>query len=499
MARWFEVWGKRNGVPGPRQPDAPHNKGVPTWATTSGRSYFRDCIEAPIAPPLGPSPPPPSPSPPSPSPPPPSPSPPPPSPPTCDEQVSAAREILAIYRDFHSDHVDFGWDADYADCPPTSTNTACKNTCTDGQACQGGSCTTPKVCPDRPYQYNFNPPDGSSPVTGIVATDIGFYPNGDKYPVCIDEKNMLRNCSTMYDWFRDVPGTNIRFEFNLTLSYNSGTGISTFSSTSYFPMDGMGWADPSLPTPDIRYANPPSSNPHNFYFTSSYHIVFTYAGTGETFEFEGDDDVWVFINDKLIVDVGGVHAAVSRTIALNTISPPLVVNQNYPLDIFHAERQVTESNFKMTTSLQITSCPPGTVPSSPPPPPRCPGCFVRSLDIDSLEDLSKDEEDPPKAPSAPKSRASPSQPKASAAPTSHSTAAVTAPVLSSSAGAAPLTIGAAITLVAAGLLRRRRSTKSPERTQAASTSAYGDVAMPSEHEVADERAHDGEGGSLVNA
>jgi len=88
--RWWEVWGVRNGVPGPRDFYAPHNKPVPSWS--HNRAKVRVCIDLPMPPPapppvIEPSPPPsPSPPPPSPSPPPPfqpgiQPSPPPPSPP----------------------------------------------------------------------------------------------------------------------------------------------------------------------------------------------------------------------------------------------------------------------------------------------------------------------------------------------------------------------------------------------------------------------------------
>ena len=57
-------------------------------------------------------------------------------------------------------------------------------------------------------------------------------------------------------------------------------------------------------------------NPHNYHFTFEIHAEFTYEG-GEVFTFTGDDDLFTFINDKLAIDLGGVHGPQSDTIDLD--------------------------------------------------------------------------------------------------------------------------------------------------------------------------------------
>jgi fibro-slime domain-containing protein len=107
---------------------------------------------------------------------------------------------------------------------------------------------------------------------------------------------------------------------------------------------------------DFRASDQKSSNSqelspllrHIHHFTTEIHTVFTYMG-GESFTFTGDDDVWVFINKKLVIDIGGVHGNSPGSVNLDNLG--LTMGINYPLDVFHAERHTTQSNFRIDTTI----------------------------------------------------------------------------------------------------------------------------------------------------
>ena len=46
---------------------------------------------------------------------------------------------------------------------------------------------------------------------------------------------------------------------------------------------------------------------HDFYYTSVARYLFRYAGVPSTLSFVGSDDLWVYLNGKLKLDLGGTH------------------------------------------------------------------------------------------------------------------------------------------------------------------------------------------------
>ena len=89
------------------------------------------------------------------------------------------------------------------------------------------------------------------------------------------------------------------------------------------------------------------------YFTTQIQGTFIYdAMAGQMFHFLGDDDVWVFINNQLAIDLSNTHRASEQYVDMNRLG--LTDGEQYTLHLFHAERQTDGSHFTFTTNVLLT-------------------------------------------------------------------------------------------------------------------------------------------------
>jgi fibro-slime domain-containing protein len=219
-----------------------------------------------------------------------------------------------------------------------------------------------KSIPVTIRDFNSSHPDFESPACYGGKNMIQPTLDADHKPFHLPSNFCADN--KLQEWFRDSP-SNTRYCQDLTLTQKAGSeNIFEKTDDLFFPIDNVPTKEATIPGEDNQI--------HNFHFCMEMHATFKYRGA-EVFNFEGDDDVWVFINGKLALDLGGVHTPQKGLVDLDAGKSALGISTGnyYAFDFFFCERQTIGSHLKMNTSIDII-------------PPPAPGYHIADANLNLL-------------------------------------------------------------------------------------------------------------------
>ncbi|MDD6043462.1 MAG: fibro-slime domain-containing protein [Eubacteriaceae bacterium] len=170
--------------------------------------------------------------------------------------------------------------------------------------------------------------------------------------------------------------SNLQYFFNP--SPTSATTHTHIFTNNFWPMDQAAgrtdalWGQYGNPgsfqgyteTNDYKWSNlasnfPPSDdgNAHNWFFGMNFALSFNltadYEGPLEYYFF-GDDDLWVFLDGRLICDIGGVHSSIGEFVNLRDYLPVGSSGQ-HTLSFFYTERGASGSTCYMSFTLPSVS------------------------------------------------------------------------------------------------------------------------------------------------
>ena len=159
-------------------------------------------------------------------------------------------------------------------------------------------------------------------------------------------------------WFNTVDGKSKNYASTIDLRYDGTTASFSYENDDFYPLTKIVVPDESV-----------NSDGKNHLFTFNLGVPFEVMGEGkEAFSISADDDTWVYVNDKIVLDMGGIHGVTSGRFKIQdngevytAVADEALAYSGVKLNkgeaavvrIFHADRDSAESAIRMSFSNML--------------------------------------------------------------------------------------------------------------------------------------------------
>lgn len=154
-------------------------------------------------------------------------------------------------------------------------------------------------------------------------------------------------------WFSTVDDESTSYTGTIRMDYKADGAEFSFYKSEFYPLDEAEFSKGDFVNEDG----------HNHLFTMNFAVPFTALLSGnETFMINADDDTFVFVGNKLVIDMGGVHDATTGLFQIHENGEIYVSvdgetmaysgvnvdnNEGSIVRIYHADRDASDSVFNV--------------------------------------------------------------------------------------------------------------------------------------------------------